>query len=209
MNTEKGFFVTGTDTEIGKTLVSLGLCLHFKASYWKPIQSGQPGDAHFIEQFLPKSQIQPSAYSLKEPLSPNQAAEKENIKIDLRKISIPQSSFLIVEGIGGVHVPLNDRDTVMDLMRLVNLPLIVVARSGLGTLNHSLLTLEALKRRNFKIAGVILSGPKNDLNKRDIEKRAGVSVLLEVPILPKINRQNLLQVFQKLKTPCLIGHKTL
>ena len=195
MKTRKGFFVTGTDTGVGKTLVSLGLCLHFKASYWKPIQTGHPSDTHFIKQFLSKDKIHPSAYEFKEPLSPNQAGEKENATIDLKKISIPQSPFLITEGIGGVHVPLNDKDNVMDLIKLINLPLIVTAHSGLGTLNHSLLTLEALKNRHFKIAGVILSGPLNYKNKRDIEKWSGVPVLLEIPSLSKITKENLMGLY--------------
>lgn len=195
MKLKKGFFVTGTDTGVGKTLVSLSLCLYFKASYWKPIQTGQPSDTDFIRQFLPDDKIHPSAYALKAPLSPNQAAEEENIKINLKKISIPQNPFLIAEGIGGVCVPLNNEDNVMDLMKLVGLPLIVVARSGLGTLNHSLLTLEALKARNFKIAGVILSGPRNDVNKRDIEKWSGIPVLLEIPLLSRITKKNLLDLY--------------
>lgn len=199
MKKRKGFLVTGTDTGVGKTLASLGLCLHYKASYWKPIQTGQPSDTDFIRQFLPSSKIHPSSYALKEPLSPNQAGEKENVKIDLKKISIPQSPFLITEGIGGIYVPLNDKDSVMDLMKLINLPVIVVAKSGLGTLNHSLLTLEALKRKHFKIAGMILSGPKNYANKRDIEKWSNIPVLLEIPLLSKITKKNLLNVYKNLK----------
>lgn len=195
----KGFFVTGTDTEVGKTLVSLGLCLHFKAFYWKPIQTGRPSDSDFIKKFLDKKQVYPSSYELQDPLSPNQAGENENIKIDLKKISVPKSPFLIAEGIGGVHVPLNNKNNVMDLIKLINLPCIVVARSGLGTLNHSLLTLEALKNRNLKVAGVILSGPKNKKNKRDIEKLSGCPILLEVPLLPKITKPILKELFKKLK----------
>ena len=195
----KGFFVTGTGTGVGKTLISLGLCLYFKASYWKPIQTGQPSDTSFIKQFLPTDRIYPSAYALKEPLSPNQAGEKENIKIDLSRISIPQSPFLIVEGIGGIYVPLNEKETVMDLIQLISLPLIVVAHSGLGTLNHSLLTLSKLKDKNFKIAGVILSGPKNKANKRDIEKWTETPVLLEIPLLSAITAEKLRNIFSDLK----------
>ena len=195
----KGLFVTGTGTGVGKTLASLGFCLHFKASYWKPIQTGQPGDSDFIKQFLPKNRIHPGSYELKNPLSPNQAGEKENITIDLKKISIPQNSFLIVEGIGGVYVPLNDKDNVMDLMKKIDLPLIVVADSRLGTLNHSLLTLEALKNRNFEIAGVILSGPVHYANKRDIEKFGQIPVILEIPPLLEITKAALKNLFKNLK----------
>lgn len=198
MNNKHGFFVTGTDTGVGKTLVSLGLCCHFKASYWKPIQTGSPSDASFIQQFLPKNQVYPSVYELKAPLSPNQSAEQENIKINLKKINCPNSSFLIVEGIGGLHVPLNDKYNVMDLINKVNLPVIVVAKSGLGTLNHSLLTLEALNKRQLKVAGLILSGPKDHKNKRDIEKFGKVPVILELPHLSKITKPILKNEFQNL-----------
>ena len=184
---KKGFFVTGTGTGIGKTLVSLGLCLHFKADYWKPVQTGSPPDSDLIKAFLPKNRLFASSYQLKQPLSPNQSAEKQKLTIDLKKITPPKSSFLIVEGIGGVYVPLNDNNSLMDLMSQLKLPLIVVADSRLGTLNHSLLTLEALKNRQFKIAGVILSGPKHPDNKRDIEHWSGQTVVLEVPLLTKNN----------------------
>lgn len=195
----KGFFVTGTGTGVGKTLVSLGLCLHFKADYWKPIQTGRPGDAEFVRSFLPEEKVYPGSYELAAPLSPNQAGEKENVQIDLKTIAQPKSPFLIVEGIGGVYVPLNDRDSVMDLIELIGFPVIVVAHSGLGTLNHSLLTLRALQNRSFKIAGVILSGEKNQNNKRDIEKFGKALVVLEIPSIPVITKPVLLDIFKHLK----------
>ena len=199
MEKRKGFFVTGTDTGVGKTLVSLGLCLHFKASYWKPIQTGKPRDIDFIKKFLPRDQIHPSAYELKEPLSPNQAGKKEGISIDLEKIVLPHSSFLIVEGLGGVHVPLNEDNNLMDLMKQIDFPLILVARSGLGTLNHSFLTIEVLKRRNLKLSGLILSGPRQSENKRDIESKSGLPVLLEIPPLPCVKKEELIKLFSNLK----------
>ena len=199
MKQKIAYFITGTDTGVGKTLVSIGLCLHFKASYWKPIQTGLPGDTEFVKQFLPKNQIYPNDYELKKPLSPNQASEKEQIKIDLKEISAPQCPFLIVEGIGGVYVPLNDKNHLMDIMKRLAFPLIVVARSGLGTLNHTLLTIEALKRRRLKIAGIILSGSINYENKRDIEKWTSLPVLLEIPPLKKITKKRLITTFKNLK----------
>ena len=195
---EKKVFITGTDTEIGKTVVSLGLCLHWEADYWKPIQTGQPTDTSFIKKFLPKDKIHASSYQFKEPLSPNQASFKENKKIDLKKIKPPKSSSLIVEGIGGVYVPLNNKQTVLDLIEHVNYPVIVVARSVLGTLNHTLLTLTALKQRKIKTLGVILSGKPHPDNKKDIEKWSKVPVILELPFLKKITKKNLLKQFKKL-----------
>ncbi|MCY4321537.1 MAG: dethiobiotin synthase, partial [Bdellovibrionaceae bacterium] len=155
---QKKVFITGTDTEIGKTVVSLGLCLLWKASYWKPVQTGEASDTDFIKKFLPENKIYPSSYQFKLPLSPNQASFKENKQIDLKKINPPKKSCLVVEGIGGVYVPLNKKQSVLDLIKLINFPTIVVARSGLGTLNHTLMTLSILKEKKIKVLGVILSG---------------------------------------------------
>jgi len=199
MSLKKGFFVTGTDTGVGKTLISLGLCLHFKASYWKPVQTGCPTDSDFIQKFLPKEKIYPSSYALQTAVSPNQASEKENTPIDLGKIKIPESSFLIVEGIGGVYVPFNNQDYVIDLIQQLSLPVIIVARSGLGTLNHSFLTLETLKNHKIEVAGFILSGDPHKANKKDIERLGKVPVLLEVPFLSQITKNVLETIFKNLK----------
>ena len=196
---QKKVFITGTDTEIGKTLVSLGLCLHWKADYWKPIQTGQPTDSDFIKKFLPSKKVYPSSYQFKVPLSPNQASFKENKKIDLKNIQPPKSSCLVVEGIGGVYVPLNNKHTVLDLIQHINYPVIVTARSGLGTLNHTLLTLKILKQRKIKILGVILSGTPHPDNKRDIEKWGKIPVILELKVLKSITKKTLLNQFKKLK----------
>jgi len=192
----KGFFVTGTDTGVGKTLVSLGLCLLYKATYWKPIQTGTPTDSDFILPFLGSQKIHPSRYSFKAPLSPNQAAEKENQYIQLKNLHKPISPFLIVEGIGGAYVPLNTQETQLDLMKKLNLPLIVVARSGLGTLNHSLLTLKVLKSIGLQVVGLILSGPLHPLNKKDLEHWNDVPILLEIPLLKVITKSEVLKIFK-------------
>ena len=196
---QKAVFITGTDTEVGKTIVSLGLCLHWKADYWKPIQTGQPTDTDFIKEFLPKHKVHSSSYQFKPAISPNQASFQEKKKIDLKKIRPPKSSCLVVEGIGGVHVPLNNKQTVLDLIQLLNYPVIVTARSGLGTLNHTLLTLTALKQRKIKILGVILSGSPHSNNKKDIEKWSKIPVILELPLLTSITKKTLLNHFKNLK----------
>ncbi len=195
----KGFFVTGTDTGVGKTLVSLGLCLFFKASYWKPIQTGEPTDSDFIRPFLESQKIHKSSYSFKHPLSPNQAAQKEQQSLSLKNIQKPSADFLIVEGLGGVFVPLNNKESQLDLMKQLQLPILVVARSGLGTLNHSLLTLETLKSRGLEVAGLILSGEPHPLNKKDLQNWSEVPILLEIPHLQQITKQEILKVFQGFK----------
>ncbi|MDE0092791.1 MAG: AAA family ATPase, partial [Oligoflexia bacterium] len=129
----------------------------------------------------------------------NQASLKENRKIDLKKIQLPKSSRLVIEGIGGVYVPLNRKQTVLDFIQSIHCPVIVVARSGLGTLNHTLLTLEALKKRKLKVKGVILSGSLHPANKKDIEKWGKAPVILELPILNPLTKKKLLGQFKKLK----------
>ena len=195
----KAFFVTGTGTEVGKTVVSLGLCLYLKADYWKPVQTGPDKDSQFIKKFLSHQKVHSCAYDLKKPLSPNQAAQKEGKNIELNKIQAPKSSFLIVEGAGGVLVPLNDKYKMIDLIQQFNFPVIVVAQSRLGTINHTLLTLEALKTRNIKTLGVILSGDFHKDNKRDIERGSQVPVLLELPFLKPITSTKLLKHFKNLR----------
>ena len=196
---KKGIFVTGTDTGIGKTVVSAGLCVSLSAHYWKPIQAGFPTDMEFIGRYISKDRIYPSAYILKRPLSPNQAAEAEGFRIESKKIVLPQCSQpLVIEGAGGALVPYNDREDMVDLMKKLACPVLIVARSTLGTLNHSLLTISALRSRGVNILGLVLVGPFHALNKRDIEERGKVRVLLELPILESLEPTVLKPFFKNL-----------
>ena len=184
---------------MGKTLVSIGLCLKLKASYWKPIQTGEPGDEDYARSFLPEKKICPSSFRLKAPLSPNQATRLEKKKLQVTDIVWPKrEDFLVVEGIGGVFVPLNEKETLLDLMNYLKLPVIVTASSKLGTLNHTLLTLEALRKREIPVLGLILSGPPHPENKKDLEHWGQTSVLLELKSLPVITKKNLLEAFEPL-----------
>ena len=194
-----GIFVTGTGTGVGKTLVSTGLCLHFEADYWKPIQAGSPTDAQFVSKFLPQKKIHPSHYNLQAPLSPNQSAELENQKITLENIQLPPSPFLIIEGCGGVLVPLNEKKTLLDLILKFQFPTLVVAQSSLGTLNHTLLTLSFLKSHKVPLLGLILSGPLHQKNKRDLEHWGQTPVLLELDFLSSISKKTLKEAFKNLK----------
>ena len=195
----KGFFVTGTGTGVGKTLVSIGLCLKLKASYWKPIQSGEPTDEDYVKTFLPSSKVCPGSFQLKAQLSPNQAARLENKTLKVSDIIWPErKDFLVVEGIGGVLVPLNDRETLLDLIISFKIPVIVTASSGLGTLNHTLLTLEVLRKHKIPVLGLILSGPSHPENKKDLKHWGRTSVLLELKPLPVITKKSLLKAFDSL-----------
>lgn len=179
----KGVFVTGTDTDIGKTLVSAWLTHFWRAEYWKPVQTGatEGSDAATIAKLVPEAVIHPSTYVFQAPLSPHEAARREHARIDLSTLVPPATaSPLVVEGAGGVMVPLNELALMIDLMERLRLPVVVVARSALGTINHTLMTLELLRRRHVPILGVVMNGQRNPGNRQAIEHYGGVPVLAEL-----------------------------
>jgi dethiobiotin synthase len=199
----KQFFITGTDTGVGKTVLSALLCVALDASYWKPIQTGaeEDSDSKRVSKLaeLQASRIFPEAYRFAQPVSPHLAARWAGARIELEKIQIPETSRsvpLIVEGAGGVIVPLNERDFMVDLIRRLGLPVLIAARSSLGTINHTLLTLKALREANATVAGVVLIGEPNAENREAIEKYGKVRVVGEIPRLQEINRAKLMQVFE-------------
>ncbi|MDR3437243.1 dethiobiotin synthase [Telmatospirillum sp.] len=182
----RGVFVTGTDTGIGKTMVSAWLVHSWNADYWKPVQSGvaDGSDADVVRAVAPQTIIHPSAHTLTEPLSPHEAARRDGVTISLTDFHLPATDRpLVVEGAGGALVPLNDHDMMADLMAHLGLPVVVVARSGLGTINHTLLTLEALQHRGLSVVGVVMSGSPNDANRQAIEHFSGVTVIGQLPLL--------------------------
>jgi dethiobiotin synthetase len=184
-------FVTGTDTNVGKTMVSAILCKGLGAGYWKPIQSGlqAPTDSEFMTQVagIEPVRIYPEAYRLRQPLSPHASALADRVDISLDEIRLPEylQKHLIVEGAGGVLVPLNRRELMIDLMVSLNLPVLVVARSGLGTINHTLLTLAKIREYGLPVVGVVMNGPRNDANAQAVSDYGGVNVIAQVePIAP-------------------------
>ena len=189
----KNFFVTGTDTHVGKTITSAVLTLALNGCYWKPVQSGVAdnfSEQERVQQLtgLGQEYIFPSTYSFQASLSLDQAAARENSLIEIEKIQLPPTTrTLIVEGAGGVFSPLNKTDCMLDLMKKFNFPVIIVSRGGLGTINHTLLTIEALRQRNLTIAGVIFSGELNPDNQIAIEQRGNVNTLLHLPFFEKFN----------------------
>ena len=190
----RGFFVTGTDTNVGKTVVCAALMHRYRRDvplrYWKPIQTGIEQDDDTAEvsrlgQCRPE-ELLTRGIRLPRPVSPHLAAEQSGVTIFLRPLidlvlGEPADTNWIVEGAGGALVPVNQSETMADVMTSLGLPVVVVARTALGTINHTLLTLEALRRRSLPVAGVIMVGPSNADNRAAVEWYGRVSVLGEVP----------------------------
>jgi dethiobiotin synthetase len=188
-------FIAGTDTDIGKTLVSTWLCLHTGFDYFKPIQTGSRHgtDSQSVKE-MTNSKVHKESYLYKEPLSPHLAAKLENSEIDLSAIKLPNTEKLIVEGAGGLLVPINKHSLMIDLIKQLAIPVILVASSRLGTINHTLLSLEAMRSRGVKTLGVIVNGEKNQDNCDAIEFYGKVSVLAQLPFISKISKQALQQI---------------
>jgi dethiobiotin synthase len=200
----RDLFITGTDTGVGKTLVSALLCAALDGVYWKPIQTGacEVIDRRTVMELalLPPERMLPECYVFDPPVSPHLAAEQAGATIDLNTIRRPEgvlSGPLIVEGAGGVMVPVNQSEFMLDLMRKLDLPVVVVARSSLGTINHTVLTLRALQAAWLTVTGVVLVGQPNADNERAIERYGSAPIIGRVPLLETIHRTTLLEVFDR------------
>jgi len=194
-----GFFVTGTDTDVGKTLAAAWLLTQLDACYWKPVQAGtEPEtDSAIIRRLagVTADRILPEAYVLPEAMAPHEAARRANITIEFEKLVPPPCDRpLIVEGAGGLMVPLTGDAYVIDLAEELDLPIILVSRSTLGTINHTLLSLEAIRRRGLPLAGIIISGPDTPHNRAAIERYGQVEVIAEIPWLDSVTRSSLLAI---------------
>ena len=198
------FFITGTDTNVGKTVVSALLCAALGAIYWKPIQTGtrEGSDRATVMRIaqMPKNRTLPEAYRFAPPVSPHLAARLAEARIELRKIKLPQiadSENLIVEGAGGALVPINSRQLMTDLMAYLNLPVLLVARTSLGTINHTLLSIAALRAARLDLRGVVMVGKENRENRAAIEHYGEIEIVGAVPPLAKVNRATLVRIFRK------------
>lgn len=194
---EQSFFITGTDTNVGKTFISALLCLGLQAHYWKPIQTGLEMDRLTIKTMtdLPDHFFFEESYHLQSPLSPHAAAKLENVEIDLSTIQKPLVPRLIIEGAGGVAVPINPTHMMDDLILQLKIPALIVARSTLGTINHTLLTIRQLEKKQIPIYGIVLNGPKNPGNKEAIEYYGKHKVVAEVEFTKDLSPKNLQQIF--------------
>lgn len=200
----RGLFVTGTDTGIGKTVVSAALLHRYRLAgpvgYWKPIQTGieQDDDTATVRELgsAAEGEIHSEGIRLERPLSPHLAARLAGREIETAHLaslidSLPTNTRWIVEGAGGALVPINDSWLMTDLMKRLGLPTLIVARSGLGTINHTLLTIEALRARSLRVAGVVMVGEPNPDNRAAIEQYGDTVVVGEMPWFNRVHADEL------------------
>ena len=183
------YFVTAIGTDSGKTLISAILTEALSADYWKPVQAGDPADTDKVKELVSNNHtsFHPEAFKLQMPASPHAAAKAEGIAISVDEIGTVQTeNDLVIEGAGGVMVPLNDMEYVIDIARQPDTEIILVANLYLGSINHTLLTIDYLKRNNYKVKGIIFNGDINEESQRIIELQSGYKVLMHLPKLGKI-----------------------
>jgi dethiobiotin synthetase len=189
--------VAGIGTEVGKTVVSAVLCEALRADYWKPVASGSedgPVDHEIISTLIerPEHRIHPSSYIFAKSLSPHAAARMEGAEVELQKVQIPSTeNALIIELAGGLAVPLNDTHTNLDLLVRWRFPVVVVSRHYLGSINHTLLTIEALRRRDVLIAGLVFNGEELPDTERVIQRFSGCPVIGRIPWQTQITRHDI------------------
>ncbi|HEX6889223.1 MAG TPA: dethiobiotin synthase [Chryseolinea sp.] len=191
MKTIMDYFVTGIDTDSGKTLVSAIFCEALDADYWKPVQAGAPGDSDTVRALIsnPKIHIHKEAFFLKTPASPHAAAKLDGISIKLSDFKRPTSDrTLIIEGAGGCLVPLNDNDFVIDLAAHFNAGVILVADLYLGSINHTLLTWRELSSRKLNVKGIVFNGRSNPESERIILHHTKLPCLLRIEQEKKIDK---------------------
>lgn len=186
------YFITGIGTDVGKTIVSAILTEALQADYWKPIQAGDldNSDTHKIKNLISnhKSNFYPNSFALNTPMSPHAAAGIDGIEISAEKINRPKTeNTLIIEGAGGLFVPINGTQTILDLIKTTD-KVIIVSRHYLGSINHTLLTVEALKARGISCAGIIFNG-ENPSSEEIIEKMTNLPVLLRIKEEKEFNKQ--------------------
>lgn len=196
------FVVSGTDTGIGKTVFAAALAGALNARYWKPVQSGLEGetDSDVISRLsgLPIEHILPEAYRLTAPASPHLSARLDGVEIDMAKLEPPSCADpLVIEGAGGLLVPLTERTVFADVFARWRIPVILCARTSLGTINHTLLSIEALRRRDIPICGVAFIGAENADTQATIAAIGRVKVLGRLPFVERLTPENLSRAFRE------------
>jgi len=195
------YFVTGIGTNVGKTVVSAVLVEALEADYWKPIQCGYPRDLDTVRSLVSnrRSKFWPEHVLLKEPASPHQAAHMEQTSLSIADMAPPSVNHdIIVEGAGGIMVPLNNEEYMIDMLQNFTDQVIVVIRLYLGCINHSLLTLDLLKNKGVTIKGLVFNGPSNVYSQQAIKNCTQAPTLLHIPQVDNVDQKQIRQWAQEL-----------
>ena len=197
-------FVTGIGTEVGKTVIAAILTEALEADYWKPVQAGDLdySDTHKVRDLVSndKSVFHPETHALNHPMSPHAAAERDGVEISLDDFQLPQTeNHLIVEGAGGLLVPLNSKDCIIDLIEKLDIEVVLVSRNYLGSINHTLLSVEALQNRSIKIRGIIFNDKENKDTESVILKMTGLKCLGRVEFEENLSSESISRLAVKFK----------
>jgi dethiobiotin synthetase len=200
----KHLIVSGIGTEVGKTVVSAIIAEALGMDYWKPIQAGdlEDTDSHKVASWIsnPTERIHPEAFRLNTPASPHYSAELDSITIRKEDLIIPKSKKpILIEGAGGLMVPINQKETLLDVFADWQIPVILVSRHYLGSINHTLMSIQALKDRNIPIAGILFNGEENLPSEEIIEKIGGVHILGRIAQSNEVNAEFIAEQARKLK----------
>lgn len=198
------YFVTGIGTEIGKTIASAILVEALEADYWKPIQAGELEytDSQKVKDLISntESKFHCESFRLKLAMSPHAAAQNENISINTFDCQIPKTDKpLIIEGAGGLLVPLNDKEYIIDLIKKLKVEVILVSQHYLGSINHTLLSIEAVKNRNIPIRGILFNGDENKDTEQIILSKSGLNILGRIPTLKTVDKTSIKEIAEQLK----------
>jgi len=194
------YFVTAIGTDSGKTLVSSVLVEAWKADYWKPVQAGSPTDTDRVKELTEnRYHYYPEAYYLKKPASPHDAAKEEGLEISLENISMPasQREHVIIEGAGGLMVPLNDKETMVDLIHHLQARVILVADLYLGSINHTMLSISKLIEERLPVEGILFNGPENPESESFIERHSPWPCLFKIRPQQEVTPEVIKELAQK------------
>ena len=209
MESKHQYFITGIGTDVGKTVVSAVLVKALHADYWKPVQSGDlhNSDTMKIQKWCDineANRIHPERHQLTQPLSPHASAAIDKVQIQLTDFSLPETDrSLIIEGAGGLAVPLNNRHTLLDLIKHLGTRVILVARNYLGSINHTLLSIEALRLNNIEIKGLVVFGERTKTSEEVIVEMTKLPILFAVESSYDINADFIQREAERLKEPIL------
>lgn len=201
----KKIFVTGIGTDVGKTVISAILTEALEADYWKPVQAGDldSSDSIKVKRYISNSstKIFKEGMRLTSPMSPHAAADIDGVEIKLSDFTLPKTSNnLVVEGAGGLMVPLNNKDLIIDLIKHLGIEVVLVSQNYLGSINHTILSIDALKNREIKVLGIIFNGETNDETEKYILNYSGLPCLGRVKQHQKINKEIVLSYKSQFKT---------